>query len=141
MLHKLSSRSCAQFICTGVPTTKAHWCKYLVIHSLHLFYLLHLLVIFAITQNYSIMPKVYVSVHTSTLIKLSHIWSHPDRYPDQWVIWVSDADLISTHIHTVHCSYVLSYGCTFWYQFLLLLMCIYIHLLLVWHYFTSLILL
>ena len=39
-------------------------------------------------------------MHTSTLIKLGHIQvrsgSDPDYYPGQWVIWVSDADPVST---------------------------------------------
>jgi len=47
----------------------------------------------------ALVPRMYVSAHASTLIKLGHIWvssgSDPDYYPGQWVIWVSDADLVA----------------------------------------------
>ena len=40
--------------------------------------------------------------HSPTLIDPGHTWvtsgSDPDYYPGQWVIWVSDADAISTLI-------------------------------------------
>ena len=46
------------------------------------------------------MPKMFISVYSSTLIKPGQIQvrsgSHPDYYPDQGVIWVSDTDPVLT---------------------------------------------
>ena len=76
-----------------------HVSVYLV-YGLHLLYHLLLQIIFAITQNQLVMPKCCFSENASTLIKRSHIRarseSDPDSNPGQWVIWISNADLIST---------------------------------------------
>ena len=44
---------------------------------------------FTIAQKQLVVPKMYVSAHTSTLIK-----------PGQWVIQVSDTDLVLTLLET-----------------------------------------
>ena len=46
-------------------------------------------------------------MHASTLIKPGQMCVWPDYYPDQWIIWVNDADLVSTLIYTlgdVYCN-------------------------------------
>ena len=48
---------------------------------------------------------MFISAHASTFIKADHIQVRSgfdsDYYPSQWVIWVSDADLVSTLVVTI----------------------------------------
>ena len=46
------------------------------------------------------MSKTYALEHASTLTKPGQIQIDPDYYPGKWVIWVSDANPVSTLIAT-----------------------------------------
>ena len=68
-LHKSSSKSHAHFMHTKVLQIKLAGISVWLSYSLHLLYLLLLQIVFAITQNQLVIPKMFVSTRASTLIK------------------------------------------------------------------------
>ena len=53
-------------------------------------------------QNQLVLPKIYISVHASTLFKIQVTpVSDPDYYQGQWVIWLSDAEAVSTLLYNI----------------------------------------